>query len=181
MTAPGQVEQDADDGAEVEQEGGEATEWAPPSQEEWERTQAALKKANAEARKNRLKVKAAAEGVADQDAEREITARVEAKMKPVVVRAAARAAFAEAGMDAKAVSRAFRLLDLDDVTIDEDGEVSGLAEQVEEIREEFPGMFAAKPGARPRTGKVDAGRTGGESTKPKTSAQILTEQMFGRS
>ena len=79
----------------------EAEEFKPPSAEEWKSTQAALAKANAEAKKNRLALRAAkktaASGEDTEDAAEKAEAKAAEKWKPKVVNSAAKAALAEAG------------------------------------------------------------------------------------
>lgn len=119
---------------------------------------------------------------------REIETAAEAKYKPMLVRQAARAAFAEAGLvtgkngnaDA-AMKRVIRLLDLDDLDVDEDGSVDGLDEQIAEIKQEFPDLFGSATGGRRRTGSVDgADKSGQAGSKVKSSAEALSDQLFGR-
>lgn len=101
-----------------------------------------------------------------------------ADTKSTVVKAFARAAFAQAellipeGKETRAINRALKLLDLDKVTVTADGEATGLAEQIAELREDMPELFVRK-----RTGRrvVDAADRGGDPT-PKSSAQKLLEQ-----
>lgn len=106
-----------------------------------------------------------------------------AKWKPLMVRAAARAAFAESGLalpeDRKdeALARAVRLLDEDALTVTDAGLIEGLAEQVEAIRSDFPDLFTA-PGRRaPRIQAAD--RPAG-AKPPATSSARLAAQLTGR-
>lgn len=102
--------------------------------------------------------------------------------KPRVVKAQARAEFASAGLvlpkkdDGTAMARVLRMLDLDELEVGEDGRVEGLAEQVEEIKAEFPEMFAS---AR-RPGGIDAAGRTGPGQKSKTSSDQLAAQLLGR-
>ena len=100
----------------------------------------------------------------------------DAKYKPMVVRAHARAAFAEAGLVIpkdkadSALARAFRLLDLDDIDIDADGNVAGLEEQIADLRGDFPDLFTAR-NARPP--KVDGANRETGSAQKQTSADKI--------
>jgi uncharacterized membrane protein len=111
-----------------------------------------------------------------QDVEKEVSARLEAKYKPVVIKTAARAAFAEAGMKSDRMDKALRLLDLDDLVLKDDGSVDGLDDQIADLKEDFPEFFP-----RRRTQNIDGGDKSGEGTsRPKTSAEKLTASLLGR-
>lgn len=167
-----------DDAVAVDPAGTEAPEWTPPTQQDWDNVQLALKKARQDARAARKAPKAEGEDVPDVD--KAVAAASEAagaKYKPMVVKAHARAAFAEAGLvmpkgkTDSALSRALRLLDLEDIDVDDDGEVSGLAEQIDEIKGEFPELFAQKPARVARIDSADKGNAG--NGKPKSSAEVM--------
>lgn len=110
-----------------------------------------------------------------------------ARYKAPLVRTASRSAFEEAGLvlpagrdkrDA-AFARAMRLLDMDEVDVDDDGTVSGLDDQVRQIKRDYPELFAKK-GAR----TVDAGAgSGGNGSAggEKTSADRIAAMVLGRS
>ena len=77
-----------------------------------------------------------------------------AKAKPGLVKAAARDAFRSAGLllpekgdAAPAIARALRLIDMDTVDVDEDGDVTGIDDAVKAVKREYPELFARK-GAR---------------------------------
>jgi len=111
------------------------------------------------------------------------TAAADGRWKPMVVRTAARAAFIEAGLvlpknnaDA-AMRRVLKLLDVDDLDIGDDGQVEGLREQVDEIKADWPDLFAS---TRSRPGKVDGADRGSQgSGKPKTASEIQAAQLLG--
>lgn len=109
--------------------------------------------------------------------------RASEKFKPLMVKAAARAAFTEAGLVLPAgradevYARAVRLLDADTLTITADGLVEGLAEQVEGIRADFPDLFA---GAARRAPRISAADKPGGAVAPKTSAERLAAQLLGQ-
>lgn len=98
----------------------------------------------------------------DDDAEE----KAAAKWKPKVVNSAARAAFMEAGADRP--ERLLKLLDHDELDVSDDGEVEGLDEEVDRLKEEYPELFTKpkRAGRRVETGD----RSGGSSTKKKLSA-----------
>lgn len=179
----------ADDAETVDTTAADAPEWTAPTQQDWENVQLALKKARQDARQARRGATAASEGIEGGPdpvkAAADATAAAEARYKPIVVKAAARAAFAEAGLvlpagkTDTAMARAIRLLDLDDIDLKDDGSADGLAEQVAEIKAEFPELFAQKAAGRP-VAKVDGADKGtGSNGKPKSSADLLASLITG--
>lgn len=109
----------------------------------------------------------------------------EAKWKPTVVRTAARAAFAEAGLvvpKGKAestIKRVLRMLDMDDIEINEDGDVEGLDEQIEEIKADCPELFRVEE--RRRTTRLDASNRGGGGGRKQSSSDLIAAQLLGSS
>ncbi len=105
------------------------------------------------------------------------TAASDSRVKKI----AARAALSTAGLQGSP-SRLVSLLDLNEVTVDDDGEVVGLDDQVKLLKTEYPGLFAATEGAtktKPAVGKLEIGGRTAAPTKPKSSAQRLAEQIIG--
>ena len=87
--------------------------------------------------------------------------RAEMKYKLPLARAAAEAALARAGWSGKDLSKVMKLIDIDDVDLDDDGNVIGVEEQVEDLKEEFPEWFR-----RPRvSSRRPAASSSGKSTK----------------
>lgn len=107
-----------------------------------------------------------------------------ARTKPGLVKAAAKDAFRSAGLllpekgdSNPALARAFKLLDLDSVDIDDDGDVSGVEEAVKAVKRDFPELFARK-GAR--AVNAGAGSNGdGAGQKPAASATKLAAIIRG--
>lgn len=156
-------------------------EWKPPTKEEWEKQQRALATANREAKDRREKLQELTRKTEDADgkAARERAEAAEAKYKPVAVRAAARAAFLEAGMTgagADKVARLTRMLDLDAISINDDGDVVGLDAQVTALKADFPEMFG---GGKQRAPRLDAGDRRPAPQGPKTSAERIAAQILG--
>ena len=83
-------------------------------------------------------------------AREEAAAEVERRLKPVAVRAAAKAAFLAAHLQNATEARVGRLvrqLDMDAIEIDpDDGSITGLDEQVDALVEEYPELFTAAKG-----------------------------------
>jgi DUF4097 and DUF4098 domain-containing protein YvlB len=151
--------------------------YTPPSKDEWKKTRAALKKANAEAKKHRLAARQAKEKQND-DPEEIVKARQEVTdyWKPLYVKSQAKVALKEAGLDAKP-ERLLNMLDMESLEVDEEsGEISGLEDQVNSLKEEYPQLFKSNR----TTTKVDAGdkRKGiGSSSTNRSSAERLAESL----
>jgi hypothetical protein len=156
--------------------------WVAPTEDEWKRTQAALAKANGESKTRREELAAlrAKNETEDGKAAREAGEAAEKRFKPVAVRAAARAAFLEAGLQGvttERVAKLVRMLDLDALDIDDAGDVTGLTEQVAAVKADYPELF--KPVDK-RPGRINTGdRPPGSPTVPKRSADLIAAQAFG--
>lgn len=86
----------------------------------------------------------------------EAQAAAEKRYKPIAIRSAARAAFLEAGLTDLSDSRMrslTRLLVMEDIEVDEDGDVVGLDDQIDAIKEDLPELFR-----KPETESVDNGK-----------------------
>lgn len=156
--------------------------WTPPTKDEHEKMQRALAKANAEAKDWRTKHKA----LADQhstDAEKTAQEQAEAaekRFKPVAVRSAAKAAFLEAGLQGgtpERIARVVRMLDLDALDIDDDGDVTGLSEQVAAIKKDYPELFTPTDKRPPRLSTGDKPPTNGKTL---TTGEKIAAQVRGR-
>lgn len=169
--------------------------YRPPSQAEWNRTQAALKKANDEqraARKAALE-KARKEGQdeAASSAREEAKVDSEATWKPRVVQAEAKAELV--AMGCKNPSRLIKLIDRDKVTIQEDGSMLGLEAQLNELKDEWPELFRTEDEATKVKGKKEAppakkvGAAAGSSKKDEgeekkaTGAALVAARLLGTS
>lgn len=165
------VEEDDLDDTPVEDEdpeGEEKPKPAPPKpadnpeleklQAEHARTVAALKKANEEAKRNRLALKehetrARANEGEQEKALREAAEAAEKKWGPRIISSAARASLAEAGVTGSP-DRLLKLLDMDAMSIDDDGDVIGLDTEIDRLKTDYPEFFAPpaeppRPKARP--------------------------------
>ena len=150
---------DDDDEDEAEEEGTaseEEEEWKPPTKEEWAATQKALTDANAEAKNKRLalrdlkrqQTKAEAAPVAGTDAaaRAEALAEAEKRLKPIAIAAEAKAALIGGGFQNPTKERLRKIIgrmDMDEIEIDDDGEVVGLEDQIDQLKEDFPELFTA--------------------------------------
>lgn len=138
--------------------------WTPPTEAEWKAQQEKLKKANGQAAAHRkeaddLKRKGETEAEANaRQAREEAEASASKAWKPRIVKQAARAALVEAGLTG-APDRLLKLVDVDQVEVDDDGEVSGLDDQIKALKKEYPELFAKRGGSR-----IDAADKGGDGT-----------------
>lgn len=156
--------------------------FTPPSEAEWRKIQAALKKANEDGKRHRLRnreleEKTRANETEHEKALREAREEGEKRYRAPLVKAAARAALSEAGLGGS-TDRVMRLLDLESLSVDEDGDVIGLAGEVTRIKDEYPEFFQTekpKPKARPTA----ADRKPADE-KPKSSAERHAMKVLGR-
>ncbi|MEU9819200.1 phage scaffolding protein [Pseudonocardia alni] len=170
-----------DDSDDDEDEDGEK-EWTPPTKAEWEKVQRSLKRANESAKKRRVEQK----NTGSDDAVKKAEEAAEKRFKPVAVRSAAKAALLEAGLNDASddrIKKLMRMIDMDDVEIDDDGDVEGLEDQIDSIKEDFPALFEKKTegGTRRRATRLDAsGRNGGGGPTKKSTAERLAASALGK-
>lgn len=172
-------EQTEDDGPILNAEG------KPATKKDWDALQEALKKARRDARAaKRHAVTNGAQGQTEgqeskspEDVEREVRTKLEAEYKPVLIRSAVDRAFARAGIKEDRFDRAFRLLDLEDLTLSEDRKtVEGLEEQIAELKEDIPELFI-----RRRTSSVDSGDRSAEGNGKKlTPSEMQARALLGK-
>lgn len=156
--------------------------WTPPTKDEHERMQRALAKANAEAKTHRETARAlqAKSEDADGKAAREAAEAAEKRYKPVAVRSAAKAAFLEAGLQGatpERVAKLVRMLDLDALEIDSDGEVTGLEDQVKSVKTDYPELFTPTDRRPPR---INGGDRPPSNGKVLTTGEKIAAQVLGR-
>ena len=187
---------DDDEGTTIDTGGGDNTDqtggdsdttggddWTPPTRDEFEKMQRALAKANTEAKNWRTKHRQLETKGEDDTAKatREAAEATERKYKATAVRSAAKAAFLEAGLPSGSpdkLARVVRMLDLDELVVDDDGDVTGLDEQVAAIKKELPELFGTQDKRPPRLDTGNHHNTG--RTKNLTSSQIQARQVLGR-
>lgn len=73
-------------------------------------------------------------------------------------------ALAEAGWNGQRLNSLMKLIDLDDVDID-DGEITGLSEQIDAIKAEWPEFFKRTRSANPSNGAGGSGQNGVTAAK----------------
>lgn len=158
-------------------------EWKPPSRDEWARTQAALKKANDDGKRHRLRnkeleEKARAGETEHEKALREAREEGEKRFRAPLVKAAARVALSDAGVSGP-TDRVLRLVDMEALSVDDDGDVVGLDAEVERVKQEYPEFFQAAVKPKPKARPTAADRKPAEE-KPKSSAEQHAMRVLGR-
>jgi hypothetical protein len=168
-------------------------EYVPPSREEWERVRRTLAKRKEEKLAvqrdlNNLRDKYKEQETETEKAVREAEERAEARYKPIAVKKAVRAALIQAGATASVegdksksearLARLMKLVEIGDLSIDDDGEVLGVEEQVDALRADYPELFdvaarrvKARPTAAPRPPADD---------KPKSAAERHALKVLGK-
>ncbi|MGL4176099.1 MAG: hypothetical protein ACRCSN_08465 [Dermatophilaceae bacterium] len=109
----------------------------------------------------------------------ELKAESDERVKKVEARGALRAA----GIDPARVGKAVGLLSLDDLDVDDDGEVEGLDDAIDDLRREWPELFPKGSGARRRSvaGAKDSDGTGAARTGRKpTATELQVAAALGR-
>ena len=88
-------------------------------------------------------------------------------------------ALARAGVDSAKLKRATRLIDLDDLDLDDDGTVEGLEEAIAELKDEMPELFATPRKRRSVAGKGDRD---GDDPAPKTkdASKLQAAALLGK-
>lgn len=153
----------------------------PPSKDEWARTQAALKKANEDAKRHRLRNKeledAAREGETEHEkALREAREEGEKRYREPMKRSGMKAALIEAGFTGP--DRLMKLVDWDALSVDDDGGLLGVESEVDRMKGEYPEFLQqekpkpkARPTGAPRPPAVE---------KPKSTAEQHAARILGR-
>lgn len=139
---------------------------------------AKLKKANAEAAAHRrqadeLRKKGETEAeAAVRAAKEEAEKGVTATWKPRLVRMAARTALVEAGLVGKP-DRLLRLIDADRVDIDDDGEVTGIDDQIRDLKKDYPDMFGKRGASRIDGADRESGHQAGDATSKRLLQTLM--------
>lgn len=112
-----------------------------------------------------------ADEAARREAAEESRKTTEARYKPISVKAA----LLEAGVIPGRVKGAIRLVNLDDVEIDEEGEVSGLDSQIEDLKRDWAELFAA-PETEPKKPEPKRGGADGADKKPTPKKELTASE-----
>lgn len=158
----------------------ESTEEVEPTEEELpENIKTILNKNRRAVREAEARAVAAEKALAAKETpEGEEAAPVDDKFKKLFVNTAAKSALTEAGLTT-GTDRFLKLIDFSAVEVDDNGNISGLDDQISELKDEFKELLAPKEAPRKPAVKSDgAGRRETPAT-PKSSAQILAERLRG--
>lgn len=156
--------------------------WKPPTEDEWRKTQAALKKANDDGKRHRLRNKELEEAARAGETEhekalREAREQGEKRFREPMKRAGVRAALAEAGFGSP--DRLMKLIDWDAVSVDDDGDLLGVEAEVARVKSDYPELL---PQERPKPKqKPTAAPRQPVQEKPKSTAELHAARILGRS
>lgn len=120
-----------------------------------------------------------------EKARRDAEETAQTKYRDIAVKSAATVALAQAGVQAGNLGRITRLLDLEEISLDDDGQiVEGLDEQIEALRAELPALFKSEPDtkttkAKPRVPRVTAANQPQAAEPKKTTAQQIADLALG--
>ncbi|MEU3281600.1 hypothetical protein [Streptomyces antibioticus] len=185
---------------EVEPEPEAVDDWTPPTREEYEETVSKLRTASGEAaarkkylRQHGIDPKTGSKIQADEPAPEPTPTGEQpagpsaAEVRRQVEKAAAEAelrglrktkalvtgmnaALAGAGWNGQRLNSLMKLIDLDDVEIDDDGEINGLSEQIDAIKAEWPEFFKrTRQLSTPANGAGSSGQNGAPPVKVDTA------------
>jgi hypothetical protein len=92
-----------------------------------------------------------------------------------------RGALRAAGVSESLLSKAARLVDLDDLDLDDDGEVDGIDDAIKGLRKEMPSLFGGRGVTKRRSVAGPSDRDGDRGMKPKkmTTTEIQAAQIRG--
>lgn len=98
-----------------------------------------------------------------------------------IKKAEARGALRGAGIDPKRLERAVGLIDLDELDVDDDGNVDGLDEALDALRDEWPELFAKQTRRRRDVaGREDRDGSGGGGGRKLSTAERHAQRLAGR-
>ncbi|MFF4552718.1 phage scaffolding protein [Streptomyces sp. NPDC001422] len=154
-------------------------EWKPPTEAEWRRTQAALKKSNDDGKLHRLRSRELEEKVRAGETEHEKALREareegEKRFREPMKKSGVRAALAEAGFPQP--ERLMKLIDWDAITVDDDGDLIGAETEVDRVKADYPELLPQdkpKPKARPTGAPKPAAVDKPKSTAEQHAARLI--------
>lgn len=158
----------------------EVAETTEPTEEELpENIKTILNKNRAAMRAAEARAVAAEKALASKETpEGEEAPPVDDKFKKLFVNTAAKSALAEAGLTT-GTDRFLKLIDFDNVEVDEDGNISGLDDQIAELKDEFKELLAPKEAPKKPVVKGDGAGRRETPVTPKSSAELLAEALRG--
>lgn len=156
-------------------------EYAPPSKDEWARTQAALKKANDDAKRHRLRNKELEDKVRGDETEHEKALREareegEKRYREPMKRSGVKAALIEAGFASP--DRLMKLIDWEALSVDDDGALIGVESEVDRMKSDYP-EFIQQEKPKPKVRPTGAPRQPAPE-KPKSTAEVHAAKLLGR-
>jgi len=139
-------------------------EYTPPTEEEWGKVRKTLDARKGDVAKLRkelgeLKAKLGNAADAEEKAKQSVEAERELKTK----RIAGIAALVDAGLGKDQAKRMVRLLNLDDVDLDDDGD-GDFDDAIEDLKENFPQLFQAARAPKPKVSTRNRGDGGGNAS-----------------
>jgi hypothetical protein len=159
----------------------EPDEYKAPSKDEWARTQAALKKANDDAKRHRLRNKELEEAARAGETEHEKALREareegEKRYREPMKRSGMKAALIEAGFASP--ERLMKLVDWEALSVDDDGALLGVEPEVDRMKGEYP-EFIQQEKPKPKPRPTGAPRPAA-AEKPKSTAELHAARILGR-
>lgn len=115
---------------------------------------------------------------ATREAREAALAEADKRYKPLIIATSAKAELVAAGVKADKVARLTKLLDLGEIEVESDGSVSGLTEQVTELKAEWPELFE-EPKPKRATSKAADGAGKPAAEKKLTVEEQLIRRMRG--
>lgn len=167
-------DQEVDDLEDTDDE--DTDDWKPPTKEEWTKLTNAAKARKRE----RDQVKRELATLKNGKQEEEDGDKEAKKWRTTAARNSAATALAAAGFagTARQARRLTRLLDLDNIEPDDTGDFD-LDDEIDELKEEFPQLFAQQEEKRraPRVTTSDRGR-GQQGTRDRTTDRLLKQAGY---
>lgn len=147
-----------------------------------------FKKRLREAERNLEEMRKANETEAERarrEAAEAAVAETERRLKPLLIKSSVEKKLMENHVSSTQLPKVIRLLDLNDVDIDEDGSIMGVDEQLDSLMEEFPEVFQKKDPSPPNSKKkvVPPKVDGADKKAPekkKSLDEILWEKIGGK-
>lgn len=134
-----------------------------------------LKKNRKELREAKAKIAALEAKDSDSEAEPAAPSEADLKYKSLYLNTTAKNALVNAGFTT-GTEKFLKMLDMDSIDVDENGEISGLDEQIKEIAEDFKEILVKKTPRK--TVSSDAAGRRVTPPAPKTSAEVLAEALY---
>lgn len=167
-----------------EEDEGTLEEKPEPTTEELKASIAKLERAVAKANREAAKLRNEKKATEEKPKEGEKpAAEAPDRYKRSAVAAAARAELKDAGFTGtkEQAAKLSKLLDLDDLDVDEDGEIDGLEDAVADLKDQFPALFAEAKSAdeKPKSPKLDSSPKA-PTGSIKTSVDKVAEERYNR-